>query len=582
MSAPTTESRAQFRRGPEARRMSRARGVRDDVTSKVIVGIIVLILLLLLGLPLSQLVTRALGPDGREVLLGFFTDPNHRAVLANSLMLGAIVGVTGTAVGFIVAFTQVRVKFRGKRALHLIALIPIVSPPFAVATAAITLFGRNGYISSNLLGIQGDIYGLHGLVFVYTLSFFPVAYMNFKGMLENLDPSLEEAASGLGAGKLKILLTVTFPMLLPGFAASFLVLFVEGIADLSNPLVLGGDYAVLSTRAYFAMTGDFNIGAGAAYSLMLVLPALLVFLVQRYWLNRKKVTAVTGKPSGRMQAISAPSVRIPSLILTAGIVAVIALVYLTVILGGFQRVPGVNNELTLDHFEFVLTGIGSQAMRDTITLALIAAPVAGVLGMLIGWLVTRKLKRFAGLLDFAGMLGTAFPGTVLGIGYAIAFLVPTTVLGIEILPPLAGGAAAFGGAIAIVMVFTVRSLPPGQRTGIAALSQIDSSIDEASTSLGAGSATTFRRVTLPLIRPAFATALTFATARSMTSLSPIIFLTTPEIKILTSQILAEVDNGRYGNAFAYCTVLVIIVLLLITLVNFLLRKVVHRGNQFDA
>ncbi|MGO3033168.1 MAG: ABC transporter permease [Microbacterium gubbeenense] len=265
------------------------------------------------------------------------------------------------------------------------------------------------------------------------------------------------------------------------------------------------------------------------------------------------------------------------LVLVSAWVAVTITVYATVVAGGFLKVPGVNNEFTLDHFRFVLAGIGSKAMLDTTVMALIAAPTAGVLGMLIAWLVVRKLGRFAGVLDFVGMLGLAVPGTVLGIGYAVAFLVPTEIFGIQVLPPLAGGAAALGGGLAIVMVYITRSLPPGQRAGVAALAQINPAIDEASTSLGASGATTFRKVTLPLIHSAFATGITLATARAMTTLSPIVFLTTPGIKIMTSQILAEVDAGRFGNAFAYCALLVTIVLAIIGLINLLLRKVIFRG-----
>ena len=562
-------------RGSRSAPRSRARADRSVVILGTAVAVI---LLLLIGYPVMSLLSAAFAPDGLAVLASIVTDPvNHRIVL-NTLVLGLIVGVVGTIIGFLFAFAQVRIAFRGKRALHLLAMVPIVAPPFAVATAVITLFGRNGAISNGIFGIKGDIYGLSGLVLVLALSFFPVAYMNFKGMLESLDPSLDEAAAGLGASKLKVFFSVTIPMLVPGFAGSFLLLFVESIADLANPLVLGGDYTVLASRAYLAVTGDYNTSAGAAYSLTILVPALLVFLVQRYWVSKRSVVTVTGKPTGRSEQITAPSIRVPILLLVGSISALIVTIYVTVLTGGFMKVPGVNNEFTLDHFRFVLTGIGSKAMIDTATLALIAAPIAGVLGMLIAWLVVRKLRRTSGLLDFVGMLGLAVPGTVLGIGYALSYITPTTIFGVQILPALAGGSAAFSGGIAIVMVYITRSLPSGQRSGIAALNQIHPAIEEASTSLGAGSGTTSRKVTLPLIQSALLTGLTFAFARSMTTLSPIVFLTTPGIKIMTSQILAEVDSGRFGNAFAYCTVLILIVLTLILIINFLVRKVIFRGR----
>ncbi len=247
------------------------RGSGRDFTLITMVIVVVLLLAVIVGLPLVRILTVAFSKEGWEIVSSMLTNPVNRRILWNTVQLGTIVAVLGTAVGFVMAYAQVRLKFRGKKLLHLISLMPIVSPPFAVATAAITLFGRNGIISNGVFGLDVNIYGLKGLTFVLTLSFFPVAYMNLKGMLESLDPSLDEAAANLGANKLKIFTTVTLPMLIPGIAGSFLLLFVESIADLANPLVLGGDYTVLASRAYLAVTGEYNVAGGAAYSLVLLL-----------------------------------------------------------------------------------------------------------------------------------------------------------------------------------------------------------------------------------------------------------------------------------------------------------------------
>ncbi|EAP99231.1 iron(III)-transport system permease protein sfuB [Janibacter sp. HTCC2649] len=555
------------------------RGSGRDLTLIAMVTVVVLLLAVIVGLPLVRILTVAFSREGWEIVSSMLTNPVNRRILWNTVQLGVIVAVLGTGVGFVMAYAQVRLKFRGKKLLHLISLMPIVSPPFAVATAAITLFGRNGIISNGVFGLDINIYGLKGLVFVLTLSFFPVSYMNLKGMLESLDPSLDEAAANLGANKLKIFTSVTLPMLIPGIAGSFLLLFVESIADLANPLVLGGDYTVLASRAYLAVTGEYNVAGGAAYSLVLLLPALSVFLLQRYWVSRKNVVSVTGKPAGSPELITAPALRIPILIVAVFVASLVVLMYATVIFGGFVKIFGVNNDFTLAHYRFVLAGIGSDAMFTTTLLALIATPIAGLLGMLIAWLVVRKLKRTSGLMDFIGMLGLSVPGTVIGIGYAIAFNTPTIFGGRQWFPAVAGGSAILGGSMAIVMVFVARSLPSGQRAGIAALQQINPAIDEAATSLGADSLTTFRTVTLPLIRPALLSGLTYAFARSMTTLSPIVFITTPQTKIMTSQILAEVDAGRFGNAFAYCAILIVIVLSFIGLLNLAMLLPSIRGIQ---
>ncbi|HPZ49375.1 MAG TPA: iron ABC transporter permease [Propionibacteriaceae bacterium] len=541
-----------------------------DVPTIIVTTAVIAILALLIVYPLVRILVMAISPAGSAVVAKMFTSPVNQRIVLNTVILGTVVGAIGTLVGFLMAYVQVRVDVPGKKVLHLLSLLPVVSPPFAVATAVITLFGRRGMITHGLLGAETNIYGLTGLTLVMVLSFFPVAYMNFRGLLSSLDPALDEAAANLGANKWHTFKTVTLPMLVPGFASSFLLLFVESIADLANPLVIGGDFTVLASRIYIAITGEYDVPSGAAYSLVLLLPAMLVFLVQRYWVSRKSVVSVTGKPAGK-PALLDTGARWPLYAASLLVVGLVALIYITVIAGAFTKILGINNQFTLDNFKYVLSGIGNESIKDTTILALIATPIAGLIGMLIAWLVVRKMKRGAAWLDFLGMLGLAVPGTVVGIGYAIAFNTPLIWQKRMFLPALGGGAAMLGGAIAIVMVYVIRSIPPGQQSGIAALKQIDPSIDEASASLGADSVTTFRTVTLPLIRSAFLTGLIYAFARSMTTLSPIIFITTPQTQIMTKQILSEVDAGRFGNAFAFCTLLLGIVLSVMGLLTLLVR-----------
>ena len=546
--------------------------LRHDVSTRVLIVVVAAVLCLLIGVPLVKVFSTAFSDAGRTVLTHIVSTAFNRQVVLNTVVLGSLVGLIGTALGFLLAYVQVRMKFRAKKLFHLIALMPIVSPPFAVATAVITLFGRRGLISHGLLGLSPNIYGLPGLTIVLSLSFFPVAYMNFKGLLEHLDPALDEAASSLGASRFTIFRTVTLPMMVPGIASSFLLLFVEAIADLANPLAIGGNYTVLASKAYLAITGEYNLGGGAAYCLVLLLPALLVFVVQRYWVSRKDVVSVTGKPAGKPQQVASGPGRTALLTGSSVLVGIIILMYGTVVIGSFIYSLGIKNVWTLDNYRAIIHGLGSQAMVTTTVLALMATPVAGVLGMLIAWMVVRKLRKGAAVMDFVGMLGLAVPGTVVGIGYALSFTRAWIVDGRMYFPALSGGRAILGGAVAIVMVYIIRSMPSGERAGVAALQQIDPAIDEASTSLGASGFTTFRKITLPLIRPAFLSGLTYSFARSMTTLSPIIFITTPQTRIMTSQIFAEVDAGRFGHAFAYCTILIVIVMAVIGLLNLLVRN----------
>ncbi len=542
---------------PAARKKSGKLPRSPWVVGAVTISVIVVVLGSII--PLARILAAAFSADALPRYGEFVTSRTDMTILGNTLVLGLLVGLCGTAVGFLFAFAQARVDIPFKRVLHVIALVPIVSPPFAIATATIVLYGRSGIVTNGLLGLEYDIYGLDGLVFVLSISFFPVAYLSLLGMMQALDPALEEAAMDMSASRWRIFRTVQFPLLAPGLAAGVLLLFVEALADLANPLVLGGDYTVLASRAFLAVSGEFDTTSAAVYSVILLVPAVGMFVVQRYWLSGKSRTTVTGKPAGSVHLIRG-WVRwvIGGLVLL--ISTVILSLYVTVILGGVTEVFGVNNAFTLKHFREVLFGVGQEAVLDTAVLAAIATPIAGLLGVVIAWLVVRQLRATAGWLDFIGTLGIAVPGTVYGIGYVLAYRTDFTIGPFTLLPSLVGGTAVFGGALAIVLSYVIRSMPAGQRTAVGALAQLHPSIEQASADLGASQVTTFRRITLPLIRPALLTGLCYSFARCMTSVSTVVFLVTPETKIITSQILNAANNGRYGVAFAYCTVLTVIVL----------------------
>lgn len=544
---------------------------QDPVLAVALIVSVIFVALAIL-LPIVSMLGATASPEGVDRLQNFLQSPVYQSIIGNTLLLGVIVGGIGTLVGFLFAFVQVKLNVPFKRFMHLMALLPVISPPFAVATSVIVLFGRNGKITYDIFKTRYDIYGLDGLTIALSLSLFTVAYLNLKGMMEALDPALDEAALNMGASKWRAFRTVTIPMLAPGIASSFLLIFVESIADLGNPLILGGNFEVLATRIYVSVIGlDDRVGA-SVLSFVLLVPSLTVFIVQRYWIGRKSVVSVTGKPAGTPQLITNPVARWGLWGVVMAICLLILLVYGTIFHGAFVQVPGVRDDLftnfTLSHFDYVINSAGREAMQDTTILSIVSTPIAGLIGMVVAFLVVRKefLGRLA--LDFGVMLGIAVPGTIIGIGYILAFHVPITVtlpiLGeIVLFPKLTGGQGLLGGAVAITLVYVIRSVPAALRTGTAALSQIDPAIEEASVSLGADSARTFRRITLPLIRPAFLASLIFAFARSMTTISAVVFLTTPQTKIMTAQILNEVENGRYGNAFAFCVILVAIVLIAI-------------------
>jgi iron(III) transport system permease protein len=526
------------------------------------VGLLVssIFLLIFVIYPLFKVLEAGLNINALPLFGHLLSLSETQRVILNTLGVSLGVASIGTVLGFLLAYVQVKLDVPLKRLFHLAAIVPIISPPFAVAMSIITLFGRSGLITKRLLGLRYDIYGADGLIFALTISFIPLAYLSLLGLIRGLDPALDEAATNLGAGGWHSFRTVTLPLLIPGFASSFLLLFVAAMADLGNPLLLGGNLTVLSSRIYLAIIGEYNLESGAVLSVMLLIPSLIIFSLQYYWVSQRSYVTITGKPTGQPRIVTNPWVKWILFTISLLFTALIILLYGYILVGAFTKVWGINFAFTLDHFRFVLFGYGSEAFADTILLASIATPIAGLMGMLIAFLVVRR--KFIGrpLIDLASVLGLAVPGTVVGIGLILAYHSPT--LG-GLIPKLTGT------AFIIIIAYTIRSVSAAVRAGVAALHQIDSSMEEASASLGASGATTFGKITIPLIRPAFLSGLISSFARSMTSLSPIIFLVTPQWRIMTAQILNEAETGRFGNAAAYSIVLIFVVMIAIGLMNIL-------------
>lgn len=359
-----------------------------------------------------------------------FIDPYYGPylwqVLANTMTMGLGAATGGTLLGFIFAYAMVRCSFPFGRAVHVVTLLPTISPPFAIAIAAILLFGRNGLITKQMLGMRfgpgsNDIYGLDGLIFVQIITFFPVAYLIIRAMLERIDASMEEAALSLRASKFHIFRTITLPLLAPGIAASFLLLFVESLADLGNPLLLGGNASVLSTEIYLAVNGQFDQQKGAALSLVLLIPTLTLFLLQRYYLSKRSYIAVTGKPTTGRIFVKEPVTRWTFIVLTLLTLMMVLMLYFTILWGSFTKLWGINNALHLGNYTTALTR-GLNAILSTTFLSAVATPIAGIIGVVIAFLVVRRTFAGKQVLDFISNLGGAVPGTILGIGYIVAFI----------------------------------------------------------------------------------------------------------------------------------------------------------------
>ena len=557
-----------------ARSQSAALDRKKLMADPVMVGTIVVLitfLTLFILYPLAiLLVDSVYGDDGLtlDIFKRVLAMPNFRKAITNTLKVGFLVGLLSAAVGLLFAYVEVYVKVgRGVGGLFkVVSMLPVVSPPFVLSLSMIMLFGKAGLITRFLLHIyDNSVYGFWGIVIVQTLTFFPVCYMMLKGLLKNIDPSLEEAARDMGAGRMKVFTSVTLPLLLPGLGNAFLVTFIESIADFANPMIIGGSYDTLATTIYLQITGAYDKQGAAAMAVVLLTITLLMFAVQKYYLEAKTAATLTGKASRGRMLIEDKSVTRPLTFLCGLAAAFVIMMYLCVPIGALFPTWGYKfTPLTFKWFEQVFTRYkGFKAFTDSFVLSLISAPITALLSMIISYLVVKRKFKAKGFIEAVSMLAMAVPGTVLGVGYIRGFsggLFHTGLL-----------QGIYGSAAILIIVFVVRSLPTGTRSGISALRQIDKSIEESAYDMGADSFKVFMTVTLPLIKDSFLSGLVTAFVRSITAISAIILLVTPQFLLITVQINEFAEKGSYSIACAFATILILITYGAVLLMNLFIR-----------
>ncbi len=497
-----------------------------------------------------------------------FRDYTFNNALRNTLLLGVLTGFGSLLIGLLFAYVDVYVHVRSrfaKKLFDVVSLLPVVSPPFVLSLSMILLFGRSGLVTRELFKIfDSDIYGMWGIVIVQTLTFFPVVYLMLKGLLKNIDPSMEEAARDMGASRWKVFTTVTLPLMLPGLGNAFLVTFIESVADFANPMMIGGSFDTLATTIYLRITGGtYDINGASAMTVVLLVLTLGLFLIQKYVLEKKTAATLTGKASRGRMLIEDKSVRYPLATFCVVISAFVVLMYIAVPFGALFTLWGRDYTLTTKWFAKMFTEGGWQAFWDSFKLSLIASPITALLSMIISYLVVKKKFHGKFFIEFVSMLAMAVPGTVLGVGYIRGF---------------AGGVfrtgflqGIYGTGIILVIVFIVRSLPTGTRSGISALRQIDKSIEESAYDMGAGSGKVFMTVTLPLIKDSFFSGLVTTFVRSITAISAVILLVTPRYLLITCRINEYAEKGEFGVACAYATVLILITYAAILTMNTLIK-----------
>ena len=553
---------------------SSASSANKDVATKLTVIMLWLLLAVFVLYPLCRLFATTFWVDGHftfENLRPFMDNWYDRRSAVNSILLVCSVGAAGTVLGFIFAFVTTRMNLPTwlKFGISALTILPLISPPFTSSIALTLLLGPNGMVLQ-LFGLDNfNFYGFWGTFISETLTFFPVAFMTISTILARIDPNLEDAAYSLGASSSEVFRSVTLPLAVPGIANAFLLVFSCSLADFATPQVLGGhSFPVLPTQAYLQITGMYDFKGGAALSFMLLIPALIVYALQHYWVSRKSYVTVSGKAGGR-SSIKGPGLALSTIMgaIVAIVIAFIISIYAVILVGSLVKVWGVNNTITFDNYNYVFTH-GMKAIKDTLIIACIGTPLGGLLAVLVGYVTTRLKIRGHKTLETTSLLNYTLPGTVVGIAYIIAFNDKPIVL--------------TGTLWILIAAYLFRYSSAGIRNVIAALTQIDPSIEEASRSLGAGSARTFVSITIPLVLPAILSGMKYLFIHSMTAISATIFLVSVNWTLITTRILECMTELQFAQACAFSIILILLVFAASGAMTLLAKTLCRTGDNFGA
>jgi iron(III) transport system permease protein len=498
---------------------------------------------------------RVFSEAGLEQWRQILAQPRWFEPARNTLLLTGLSTLSATLTGFIYAYGVMRGGLPFARFFSFIPVLHLVTPPFVGGLSFILLFGRQGLLTRTLFQQDLSLYGLPGLLIAQTLCFFPLAFLIIKGVFEGMNPSLEYAARDAGAGRLRVFRTVTLPLTAPALVSAALLIAISALSDFGNPLLIGGRFNVLAVELYAQLTGwAGNTGRSAALGIILLVPAFVLFAVQRILSGRGDSRLAT--LGSRTSALPLPPPAWPVRVFLFGFCALVALVvaaqFLAMLGGAFSRIWGLDPRITLDHLAAAFS-YGVE-LSNTLRFAFLAAALTAALGALLAFLVLRTalpFRRFAGT---AAMVPAAVPGSLLGLAYVLAFNGP----------PL----SLTGTALIILLAMTVSDLPAAYRILSSSIQRIRVSLDDSARALGASRLRLFRTVICPLAARGLVSAFVFSFVRSSGTLSAVIFLVGFKTKLSSVLILNLAAQGDWGRAAALALILTALIFVLLGLLRF--------------
>ena len=491
-----------------------------------------------------------------EDFISVLTSARWHTAMRNTAVECASSTVLSVLIGYIYAYAVVRGDIFCGKFFSVVPVAHLVTPPFVGGLAFILLVGRQGFITHTLLGLDISLYGFWGLLLAQVLCFFPLAYLICVQTLHGINPSLEQAARGMGASGIKIFMSITLPLSFPGILSALLFIAVSVLSDFGNPMIVGGRFRVLAVEIYTQLTGWLNAGTSAALGLVLVIPSIILFVLQNYVLkaNTAKIATVGGKMSGVPRKKSPLLVRI----LLTGFCALISFAIvaqiLAIVAGAFQRLWGVNTSFTLDHVRAM--GRYIRELRNSVVFAFVSAVLSTGIACLTAYITHRTAMPLRRSLDVVAQLPSAVPGTLFGLALALA----------------ASRLRFHNSAVLIVLAMTIGFLPFSYRIMSSVFAQLKTTLDDGARSLGADRLRVLWTILMPLSSGGIFSSFMYDFVRGVGTLSAVIFLVSFDTPLASVRILNLAEQGDWGKSAALALILTVVTFMILGAGNGVARR----------
>lgn len=533
----------------------------DYIIDKLILWSVIISLLVFILYPIVMVISTSFYSKGIFTLSNYnnLINPRNLKLIKNSIFVVTLSSFIGVIISVSIALFAFAGKWKSK--IYKGMLLAMISPPFVSSIALITLFGRRGLITYNLLGLSVNPYGWKGIVLLQSLGKIPLGVIMLITAINAIDQRHILASRDLGATSFETLKNILIPGIFPTILAVLFLNFTMNLADFGTPIIIGGKFKMLATETYMTIFSSGDLGKAAAMNVLLIPPAIIAFLFYKKNMDNINNKSEGSKALGNSNYKFEVPIALKYIIgfITISFFAITILKFGTIFLTAISKNSSGKLLFTLEHIKKVKVSNLPVVMRS-IYFAIIAGVVSSILGILLSYYTHRRKIWGMKYIEFISALPYIIPGIFFGLGYIVAF---------KDEPFLLTGTTAI-----VILNTTFRHISVANKATNGAFTTIDTRIEDSSRDLGASHLRSITTIIFPMLKPVFLTSFINTFSAAMTTVGAIIFLVSPRNVIASIVMFKDITNGGYGEASVMASILILITVS----VNLVAIRLLNKGD----